>query len=80
MRSAMRIDAAIEYACLTVGKSRRDLLSGDFRAASQPAAKTNQRALIQPLNRLATFGELVDAMREADGGPCRLEKQMGVGE
>ncbi len=80
MRSAMRVDAAIEYACQTTGKSRRYLLPIDFREASQRAARTNQRALIQPLDRLATFGELVDAMRDADQGPWTPEKQIGAGE
>ena len=79
MRSAMQLDAAINYACQMSGKSRRHLCPSDFRIAAQRAARTDQRALVQPLERLAIFGELVDAMREADGGSCVPEQRLGPG-
>ncbi len=63
MRAAHCLEAAIVFACHSVHKSRCDLLPEDFEVARQRAIKLNERALVQPLERLSTLGTLVDAMR-----------------
>ena len=56
------------------------LIVGLLLAAALMHASWNAILKSDQSDRLATFGELVDAMRDADRSPCLPETQLGARE